>query len=101
MLEDCTEKPTISVDDITASRSDGTVEFTISLDCKPSRAVTVYYVIAREGVIGSTTIIKLTNTEPEHTATVAIGTTEDLGLHVVYATGAANYNAEGTVTFTD
>ena len=71
--------------DVTASRGDPSVDFEINLDCRPSRDVTVYYVVAREGVIGSTTIVTLTSSAPTATVAVSVGSTQDLALRVVWA----------------
>ncbi len=96
VLSDCTGLPTIAVSDAEALAGDSSADFTISLDCKPSRTVKVYYAHTREGSIdGGVKIVSLTSDEPSHTVSVEINGTKRLGVEVMYATGAANYRAKG------
>ena len=100
-LVDCSGLPTVSVGDVTASRSDASARFEIALDCTPRSTVTVYYVIARDDIIGATSIVKLTASAPTAVAEVSIGSTQQIEVHIVHATGAANRRAKGTLAFTD
>ncbi len=95
----CSNLPTISVSDAEALPSDRSADFTISLDCKPSRPVTAYYAHTREGSItGGVKIARLTSSEPYLTVSVEINGTRRLEVRVMYATGAANYRAKGSLS---
>ena len=98
VLTACTGLPTISVSDAEALPGDSSADFTISLDCKPSRTVKAYYAHTREGSIdGGVKIVSLTSGKPSHAVSVEINGTKRLGVEVMYATGAANYRAKGAL----
>ena len=100
-LSVCDGLPTVLVDDVEASRSDVSVDFVVSLDCRPRRTVAVIYVIVRDGeIVGGTKVVRLSAAEPVATVTVDVDAARSLGLTVAYAWGAS-YGAEGTLTYTD
>ena len=74
----------------------------ISLSCRSTGAVTVYYFVGRGTDIGAVRTIAI-NSGDTHT-TVNVPTTDvdaDIEFHIVYTIGAANYSARAEATITD
>ncbi|MDE0374492.1 MAG: fibronectin type III domain-containing protein [bacterium] len=103
VLADCgTTKPTLSISSPEASRGDTTVDFEVTLDCKPGRTVMVLLIPVRDGEIGNNILVVFTNQQPTATITLAIGAEQQLGLAIGWASpGLANRAAQGTVTYID
>ncbi|MDE0214955.1 MAG: hypothetical protein OXN79_00060, partial [bacterium] len=101
-LEGCgLAKPTLSISSPTASRADTTVDFHISLDCKPARNPTVLLAPVRDGELGNNIYAALTKDQPTATVTITTGTENQLALALVWSTGLANKKAQGNVAYTD
>ncbi|WP_419838735.1 S8 family serine peptidase [Candidatus Poriferisodalis sp.] len=97
----CVGKPTVSVADATAARGDD-LEFVISLSCRSSGAVTVYYAVALDRKLGNVVTITVNSDETGATVNVpTAGIDADIEFHIVYLIGAANYRAKATSTITD
>ena len=97
----CVGKPTVSVADATAARGDD-LEFVISLSCRSSGAVTVYYFISHGGSFSGGEIVTIASGDTETTVTVpTAGVNKAIGFHVQYTIGAANNTAKATSTITD
>ncbi len=97
----CTGKPTVTVADATAARGDD-LEFVISLSCRSTSAVTVYYFISHGGSFSAGDIITIDSGDIDTTVTVPTdGVTSTIGLHILYTIGAANNTAKATSTITD
>ena len=100
-VADCTGKPTVSVADATAARGDD-LEFVISLSCRSSGAVTVYYFISHGGAFSGGEIVTIASGDTDATVTVpTAGVNSTIGLHILYTIGAANNTAKATSTITD
>ena len=105
VLADCGDsRPTVLINNPTASRSDATVEFEVSLDCKPSGSVTLLLSVLRNGEISSdpVTYAALDGEETSITVTVEIRDSQELGLTLAWSSGVANRTeTTGNVEFTD
>ena len=105
VLADCGDsRPTVLINNPTASRSDATVEFEVSLDCKPSGSVTLLLSVLRNGEISSdpVTYAALDGEETSITVTVEIRDSQALGLTLAWSSGVANRTeTTGNVEFTD
>ncbi len=105
VLADCGDsRPTVLINNPTASRSDATVEFEVSLDCKPSGSVTLLLSVLRNGDISSdpVTYAALDGEETSITVTVEIRDSQELGLTLAWSSGVANRTeTTGNVEFTD
>jgi len=105
VLADCGDsRPTVLINNPTASRSDTTVEFEVSLDCKPSGSVTLLLSVLRNGEISSdpVTYAALDGEETSITVTVEIRDSQELGLTLAWSSGVANRTeTTGNVEFTD
>ncbi|MDE0067083.1 MAG: hypothetical protein OXN44_09460, partial [Acidimicrobiaceae bacterium] len=101
-LEDCgAAKPSLSISSPEASRSDATVDFEVSLDCRPATRVMVLLLPVRDGEIGNNILVFLTSQKPTATITLTIGGERQLGLTIGWAPGIANRTAQGNVAYTD
>ncbi len=97
----CTGKPTVAVADATAAHGDD-LEFVISLTCRSTSAVTVYYFISHGGSYGAGDIVTIAGGDIDATVTVpTAGVSSTIELHVLYTIGAANDAAKATSTITD
>ncbi|WP_419838732.1 S8 family serine peptidase [Candidatus Poriferisodalis sp.] len=97
----CVGKPTVSVADATAARGDD-LEFVVSLSCRSSGAVTVYYFISHGGGFSGGEIVTIDSGDTETTVSVpTAGVDQAIGFHVLYTIGAANNTAKATATITD
>ncbi|WP_419838108.1 S8 family serine peptidase [Candidatus Poriferisodalis sp.] len=97
----CVGKPTVSVADATAARGDD-LEFVVSLSCRSSGAVTVYYFISHGGGFSGGEIVTIDSGDTETTVSVpTAGVDQAIGFHVLYTIGAANNTAKATSTITD
>ena len=102
VLADCgPDEPTMTINNPEASRSDPTVDFQVSLDCKPAASLTVLLIPVRDGTVGNNILIVFTSQQTTATVTIPIGTEHQLSLAIGWAPGVANRNAQGTVTYTD
>ncbi len=100
-VADCTGKPTVSVADATAARGDD-LEFVISLSCRSSGAVTVYYFISHGGSFSAGDIVTIAGGDTDAAVSVpTAGVDKAIGFHVLYTIGAANNTAKATSTITD
>ncbi|MDE0135997.1 MAG: hypothetical protein OXM54_14275, partial [Acidimicrobiaceae bacterium] len=95
----CVDKPTLSIGNPTAMRTDSTVAFTVSLDCKPARSVPVLLAPVRDGNLGSNIRVVFTGQLQTITVPVTIGSGNQLSLALVWAPGVVNRAAQGTVIF--
>ncbi|WP_419837800.1 GLUG motif-containing protein [Candidatus Poriferisodalis sp.] len=96
----CTGKPRVSVADAAAQRGDD-LEFVISLSCRSSGAVTVYYFVAYGADITSVRTIGIAGGDTEATVNVpTAGVNTSVTFHVVYTIGAANYSTQAAATIT-
>ncbi len=96
----CTGKPRVTVADATAQQGDD-LEFVISLSCRSTGAVTVYYFVAYGADITSVRTVAINSGDTGATVTVpTAGVDADIEFHVVYTIGAANYSAKATATIT-
>ncbi len=97
----CAGKPRVTVADATARRGDD-LHFEISLSCRSTRDVTVYYAVAHDRRLGS--VITITIESGETGATVNVptaGIDADIEFHIVYLIGAANNTAKAKATITN
>ena len=93
--------PRVSVADATAQQGQD-LQFEISLSCRSTRDVTVYYAVAHDRKLGN--VITITIESGETGATVNVptqGIDADIEFHIVYLIGAANNTAKATATITD
>ncbi|MDE0496232.1 MAG: hypothetical protein OXH86_02665, partial [Acidimicrobiaceae bacterium] len=97
----CAARPTLLISSPTASRSDATVDFEVSLSCIPSRKPTILLSPLRDGRIGQNIFVNLSADQTSTTVTVGIGAEHQLGLAVVWSSGLANRYAQGDVAYTD
>ena len=96
----CTGKPRVSVADAAAQRGDD-LEFVISLSCRSTGKVTVYYFVAYGADITSVRTVDITSGDTDTTVTVpTAGVNTSVTFHVVYTIGASNYSATATATIT-
>ncbi|WP_419837984.1 hypothetical protein [Candidatus Poriferisodalis sp.] len=96
----CTGKPRVSVADAAAQRGDD-LEFVISLSCRSSGAVTVYYFVAYGADFDSVRTVDIASGDTDATVNVpTTGVNTSITFHVVYTIGAANYSATATSTIT-
>ena len=102
VLAACAGRPTLLISSPEASRSDHSVDFEVSLDCIPSRSVSILLAPLRDGRLGQNTFISLSADHTTATVTVAVGTEDQLGLTLVWGPGVANRSeTTGNVTYTD
>ena len=101
VLAACQGDPELLINSPAASRSDASVDFTVSLSCIPSSNPTILLTPVRDGNIGNNIFISLTAEEPSTTVTVTIGSENELGLALAWNRGLANDQAQGNVVFTD
>ncbi|MDE0162013.1 MAG: hypothetical protein OXL98_09790, partial [Acidimicrobiaceae bacterium] len=100
-LTACEGRPELLISSPEASRSDGTVDFEVSLSCIPSSSPTILLSPVRDGHIGQNRFVNLTADQATATVTVTIGGEDQLALALVWSSGLANRYAQGTVTFSD
>ncbi|WP_419924106.1 S8 family serine peptidase [Candidatus Poriferisocius sp.] len=96
----CTGKPRVTVADAAAQQGQD-LHFEISLSCRPTGDVTVYYAVAHDRRLGS--VITITINKGETGATVNVptqGINADIEFHIVYLIGAANNTAKAKATIT-
>ncbi len=96
----CTGKPTVTVADATATQGED-LQFEISLSCRSTGDVTVYYAVAHDRRLGN--VITITIESGETGATVNVptaGIDADIEFHIVYLIGAANNTAKAKATIT-
>ncbi len=99
-IADCAANPRVSVADATAQQGQD-LHFEISLSCRSTRDVTVYYAVAHDRRLGS--VITITINKGETGATVNVptqGINADIEFHIVYLIGAANNTAKAKATIT-
>ncbi len=97
----CTGAPRVSVADATAQQGQD-LHFEISLSCRSTGDVTVYYAVAHDRKLGN--VITITINKGETGATVNVptqGIDAEIEFHIVYLIGAANNTAKATATITD
>ncbi|MDE0496080.1 MAG: hypothetical protein OXH86_01890, partial [Acidimicrobiaceae bacterium] len=97
----CAARPTLLISSPTASRSDATVDFEVSLSCIPSRKPTILLSPLRDGRIGQNIFVNLSADQTSTTVTVGIGAEHQLGLVLAWNIGLANHQAQGDVAYTD
>ena len=97
----CAARPTLLISSPTASRSDATVDFEVSLSCIPSRKPTILLSPLRDGSIGQNIFVNLSADQTSTTVTVGIGAEHQLGLVLAWNIGLANDQAQGDVAYTD
>ena len=96
----CTGKPRVTVADAAAQRGDD-LEFVISLSCRSTGKVTVYYFVAYGADISSVRTVNIASGDTDTTVTAPTdGVNTSITFHVVYTIGAANYSATATATIT-
>ncbi|MDE0136275.1 MAG: hypothetical protein OXM54_15715, partial [Acidimicrobiaceae bacterium] len=100
-LAACAGRPTLLISSPTASRSDASVDFEVSLSCIPASSPIVLLSPVRDGRIGQNLFINLSADQTSTTVTVTIGNEHQLGLAVVWSSGLANRYAQGDVAYTD
>ncbi|WP_419924746.1 S8 family serine peptidase [Candidatus Poriferisocius sp.] len=99
-IADCAGKPTVTVADATAQQ-DEDLQFVISLSCRSTGDVTVYYAVAHDRRLGSVITITIKGGETGATVNVpTAGIDADIEFHIVYLIGAANYTAQAKATIT-
>ncbi|WP_419838731.1 S8 family serine peptidase [Candidatus Poriferisodalis sp.] len=97
----CAGAPRVSVADATAARGDD-LHFEISLSCRSTSDVTVYYAVALDRKLGNVVTITIESGETGATVNVPTqGIEADIEFHIVYLIGAANNTAKATSTITD
>ncbi|WP_419840416.1 hypothetical protein [Candidatus Poriferisodalis sp.] len=97
----CTGKPRVSVADAAAQRGDD-LEFVISLSCRSTDAVTVYYFVAYGADFDSVRTVGIASGDTDATVNVpTAGVNTSVTFHVVYTIGAANYSATAKATITN
>ncbi len=99
-VPDCAGNPRVSVADAAAQRGQD-LQFEISLSCRSTGDVTVYYAVAHDRRLGS--VITITIESGETGATVNVptaGIDADIEFHIVYLIGAANNTAKAKATIT-
>ncbi|WP_419840583.1 hypothetical protein [Candidatus Poriferisodalis sp.] len=100
-VEACAGAPTVDVADATAQRGDD-LEFVISLSCRSTRAVTIYYMVSHGPNIATSDIVTINSGDTHLTARVpTAGVDTSVKFHIVYTFGAANYEAQASGTITD
>uniref|UniRef100_UPI002B262E67 hypothetical protein n=1 Tax=Candidatus Poriferisodalis multihospitum TaxID=2983191 RepID=UPI002B262E67 len=97
----CAARPTLLISSPTASRSDATVDFEVSLSCIPSRKPTILLSPLRDGNLGRNIFVDLSADQTSTTVTVGIGAEHQLGLVLAWNIGLANHQAQGDVAYTD
>ncbi|WP_419924752.1 S8 family serine peptidase [Candidatus Poriferisocius sp.] len=100
-IADCAGNPNVSVADAAAQQGED-LHFEISLSCRSTGDVTVYYAVAHDRRLGS--VITITIESGETGATVNVptaGIDADIEFHIVYLIGAANNTAKATATITN
>ena len=97
----CAARPTLLISSPTASRSDATVDFEVSLSCIPSRKPTILLSPLRDGNLGQNIFVNLSADQTSTTVTVGIGAEHQLGLVLAWNIGLANHQAQGDVAYTD
>ncbi len=100
-LTACESRPELLISSPTASRSDATVDFEVSLSCIPSSSPTILLSPVRDGRIGQNLLINLSAEQTTTTVTVTLGNEHQLGLAVVWSSGLANRYTQADVTYTD
>ena len=100
-LAACAARPMLLISSPTASRSDATVDFEVSLSCIPSRKPTILLSPLRDGSIGQNIFVNLSADQTSTTVTVGIGAEHQLGLVLAWNIGLANSQAQGDVNFAD
>ncbi|MDE0161849.1 MAG: hypothetical protein OXL98_08925 [Acidimicrobiaceae bacterium] len=93
--------PTLSISNPTASRSDQSVDFEVSLSCIPANSPTILLTPVRDGSIASNMFVALSAQQTSATVTVTVGTEDRLGLALAWNQGLANDKAQGNVVYTD
>ncbi len=86
----CADRPTLLISSPTASRSDATVDFEVSLSCIPARPPVILLTPLRDGNIGNNIFVSLSAATTSTTVTVTTGTEQQLGLVLVWSTGQAS-----------
>ncbi len=97
----CAANPRVSVADATAQKGQD-LQFEISLSCRSTRDVTVYYAVAHDRKLGD--VITITIESGETGATVNVptaGIDAHIEFHIVYLIGAANNTAKAKATITN
>ncbi len=99
-IADCAAAPRVIVADATARQGDD-LQFEISLSCRSTGDVTVYYAVAHDRRLGSVITITIKGGETGATVNVpTAGIDADIEFHIVYLIGAANYTAQAKATIT-
>jgi len=101
VLTACESRPELLISSPTASRSDASVDFEVSLSCIPSSSPTILLSPVRDGRIGQNLLINLSAEQTTTTVTVTLGNEHQLGLAVVWSSGLANRYTQADVTYTD
>ena len=100
-IPDCAGSPRVSVADAAVRQGDD-LQFEISLSCRSTGDVTVYYAVAHDRRLGSVITITIKGGETGATVNVPTqGIDADIEFHIVYLIGAANNTAKATATITD
>ncbi len=100
-IADCAGNPNVSVADAAAQQGED-LHFEISLSCRSTGDVTVYYAVAHDRRLGNVITITIESGETGETVNVpTAGIDADIEFHIVYLIGAANNTAKATATITD
>jgi len=100
-LAACAGRPTLLINNPTASRSDAAVDFEVSLSCIPASRPTILLSPLRDGNLVRNIFLHLSAERTSTTVTVDIGTEHQLGLALAWSIGLANHQAQGNVNYTD
>ena len=101
VLVACVGRPTLLISSPTASRSDQSVDFEVSLSCIPARRPIILLTPLRDGDLGRNIFVDLSADRTSTTVTVDIGTEDQLGLVLAWNIGLASDQAQGDVAYTD
>ncbi|MDE0497353.1 MAG: hypothetical protein OXH86_08370, partial [Acidimicrobiaceae bacterium] len=101
VLVACVGRPTLLISSPTASRSDQSVDFEVSLSCIPARRPIILLTPLRDGDLGRNIFVDLSADRTSTTVTVDIGTEDHLGLVLAWNIGLASDQAQGDVAYTD
>ncbi|MDE0135550.1 MAG: S8 family serine peptidase [Acidimicrobiaceae bacterium] len=93
--------PALSISSPRASRSERSVDFEVSLGCKPAGRPTILVAPLRDGILGRNIAVSLSADRTAAAVTVPIGAERQLALALVWGTGLANRTAQGNVDYTD